>query len=95
MKDRFPYIFWFIVGLCVFGMGLTVFLIIYLPLEDAKRIADTSLIFWLSTAVAGGIGYLIGNSAKNSGKTPGEPGSTTAQIHAEITTEPVNDKPNE
>lgn len=61
-RDHFYHIFWFIVGLCSFGAFLTIFLIMYLPIEEAKRVADTALIFWLSTAVSGGIGYLIGNA---------------------------------
>ena len=65
-KDHFHFkhIYWFIVGLCIFGALLTIFLIVYLPAQAAQRVADTALIFWLSTAVSGGIGYLIGSSAK-------------------------------
>lgn len=91
MKDRFPYIFWFIVGLCVFGAGLTVFLIVYLPPEPSQRVADTALIFWLSTAVAGGIGYLIGNSAK-SGAKPTPDGTTIEGAVSFSTTEPETNK---
>ena len=88
MKDsNFDKIYWFIVGLCSFGAAFSVFLVIFLPPEAAQRIADTALIFWLSTAVAGGIGYLIGNSAKNTNK-PKDAGATTAEISASITTNP-------
>lgn len=69
-SNHFNHIFWFIVGLCAFGAGLTIFLVVYLPAEAAQRIADTALIFWLSTAVSGGIGYLIGSSAKQSNGKP-------------------------
>ncbi len=79
-KDHFDKIFWFIVGLCVFGAALTIFLIIYLPTEDARRVADTSLIFWLSTAVAGGIGWLIGSSASKSKATTDQPGTTSVDL---------------
>jgi len=66
-KDtHFDKIFWFICGLCGFGAILTIFLIIYLPSQIGERIADTALIFWLSTAVSGGIGYLLGSSAPQS-----------------------------
>ena len=41
-----------------------------MPAQMAERIADTAMIFWLSTAVSGGIGYLIGNSANRSQKRP-------------------------
>lgn len=88
MKDHFRHIYWFIVGLVAYGAFLTIFLIIHLPEKAAERVADTALIFWLSTAVAGGIGYLIGNSAKASNKGAGEPGSTTAEISATIHSEP-------
>jgi len=60
---HFEKIFWFIVALTSFGGFLTVFLIIYLPPEESKRMADTAIVFWLSTAVTGGIGYLLGSSA--------------------------------
>lgn len=60
---NFNKLFWFIVGLCIFGAILTIFLIAYLPGAESVRIADTALIFWLSTAVAGGIGYLLGGTA--------------------------------
>lgn len=63
-RDHFAMLFWFIVGLCVFGAAFNVFLIIYLPKETSIKMAETGLMFWLSTAVSGGIGYLIGNSAK-------------------------------
>jgi hypothetical protein len=76
-KQHFMYIFWFIVGLCIFGAAFTVFLVVYMPPEEAKRVADTALIFWLSTAVAGGIGYLIGNSAAMAKKAENETTLTT------------------
>ena len=60
---NFDKIFWFIVGLTSFGAFFSLFLVIYLPEEDSKRIADSAMIFWLSTAVGGGIGYLLGSSA--------------------------------
>ena len=63
---NFDKLFWFIVGLCIFGAILTIFLIVYLPGAESVRIADTALIFWLSTAVAGGIGYLLGGTANKS-----------------------------
>lgn len=75
-NNHFDKIFWFIVGLCSFGAALTVFLVVYLPIKSAERVADTALIFWLSTAVAGGIGYLIGNSALQSRKAANESGFT-------------------
>ncbi len=70
-QDHFVMIYWFIVGLCIFGAAFTVFCIYYLPKEQSGRMADTSMIFWLSTAVSGGIGYLIGSSAKPT--PPSEP----------------------
>ena len=67
-NKHFMAVFWFIVGLCAFGAAYSVFLIIYLPVKVAERLADTSQIFWLSTAVGGGIGYLIGSSANQQKK---------------------------
>lgn len=61
-NNHFFHIFWFIVGLVTFGAGFTIFLVMYLPPQVSERVADTALIFWLSTAVSGGIGYLLGSS---------------------------------
>jgi len=84
-NTHFEKIFWFICGLCGFGAALTVFLIIYLPPAIGERIADTALIFWLSTAVSGGIGYLLGSSAPKT-KQPNA-GTTTADINITTTTD--------
>lgn len=83
--DHFKMIFWFIVGLTAFGMFLSIFLIMVFPSETAARFGDTALIFWLSTAVSGGIGYLIGSSVQKTGQTSG---TTTAEMSATITSEP-------
>jgi len=94
-KDtHFDKIFWFICGLCGFGAILTIFLIIYLPAQIAERIADTALIFWLSTAVSGGIGYLLGSSAPQTKNKPTTPGTTTAEVNitANTTTEDAEKK---
>lgn len=88
MKDgHFDKIFWFIVGICAYGALLTIFLIVYLPEKVSERIADTALIFWLSTAVSGGIGYLLGsNATQNKKNAPAEPGVTSAEINLTATT---------
>jgi len=86
-NDHFEKIFWFIVGVCAFGAFLTVFLILVMPQPIAERIADTALMFWLSTAVSGGIGYLLGSSAPKS-KQMG--GTTTAEISATISSDETN-----
>jgi len=86
---HFKMIFWFIVGLCTFGAGFSVFLILYLPAPAAARVADTTLIFWLSTAVSGGIGYLIGNSVQK-----GKDGSTSIGDNNQVTvSSPTPDTP--
>lgn len=90
-NTHFYHVFWFIVGLCAFGAALTVFLITYLPEKSAERVADTALIFWLSTAVSGGIGYLLGSNATQNKKntnetilqTPENSGTTTTTIVSE------------
>lgn len=98
MKDNnnhFFHVFWFIVGICGFGAILTIFLIVYLPAPVSERIADTALIFWLSTAVSGGIGYLLGSNASQAKKnanetvlqTPDDPGKTTIIQEPKSTTE--------
>jgi hypothetical protein len=89
--NHFSYIFWFIVGLTAFGMFLTIYIITIYPKELSSRFADTGLIFWLSTAVSGGIGYLIGSSFQKSSKevSNSAPGKVTADITANITSEPT------
>jgi hypothetical protein len=62
-NNHFYHVFWFIVGLVAFGAAFTIFLVVYLPPQVSERVADTALIFWLSTAVSGGIGYLLGSNA--------------------------------
>lgn len=86
--DHFRMIFWFIVGLTLFGMFLSVFLIIVFPKDTAARFGDTALIFWLSTAVSGGIGYLIGSSVQKTNSSSGS-GTTTAEMSATIKTDPA------
>lgn len=89
-NTHFFHIFWFIVGIVGYGMILTIFLIVYLPEKIAERFADTALIFWLSTAVSGGIGYLLGSNAtdkKGSGELtaqqPESKGTTTIELKKE------------
>lgn len=62
--DHFKMIFWFVVGLCLFGAGFTVFLVMYLPAPVSARVAENGQTFWLTCAVSGGIGYLIGSSVQ-------------------------------
>jgi len=83
--NHFKYIFWFIVGVTAFGMFISIFVIIMFPKDMAGRFADVALIFWLSTAVSGGIGYLIGSSAQ---KNPGNATTTTAEVSATIKSDP-------
>lgn len=89
-NNHFYHVFWFIVGLCSFGALFTVFLVIYLPEKVAERIADTALIFWLSTAVSGGIGYLLGSNATQNKKSANETILTTPEASGTTTiiTEP-------
>lgn len=84
---HFNMIFWFIVGLTVFGMALSILVITIFPKELAARFADTVVIFWLSTAVSGGIGYLIGSSMQKQ-ISSGTPGKVQADVSATITSEP-------
>lgn len=88
---HFEYTFWFIVGITGFGALFTVFLVFYLPPPASERVADTALIFWLSTAVAGGIGYLLGSNAQQAKKAGNEivlPASGT-ENKTTITSEPA------
>lgn len=93
---HFDKIYWFIVFLTGFGMFLTVYLMIRFKGDVAERFADQAMIFWLTSAVGGGIGYLIGSSMNKPTPTkPGsQPGTTTADISATITTE-TNDEAKE
>jgi predicted membrane protein len=62
--------------LTAFGFYLTIYLMIRFKGEVAERFADQAMIFWLTSAVGGGIGYLIGSSMNRNSKTT-PPGSTT------------------
>lgn len=100
--NHFNKIFWFIVCLTGFGAFFSVWLLIRFKGDVAERFADQSMIFWLTSAVGGGIGYLIGSSMnKPTQPKPGSsPGTTTADISATITTETkpenkVEEKPKE
>lgn len=92
MTEHFSKIFWFIVGLTTFGAFFSVYVLIRFKGDAAERFADQLLIFWLTTAVGGGIGYLIGSSASKSQKSNNVAGTTTADISATITTEPKDEK---
>lgn len=85
--QNFNKIYWFIVLMTAFGMFFTIYLLIRFKGEVAERFADQSMMFWLSTAVSGGIGYLIGNSMNKSNSKPPTPGTTTVDISATATTE--------
>jgi hypothetical protein len=69
MNTHFDKIFWFIVGLTMFGAFFTVWLLIRFKGEVAERFADQAMIFWLTSAVGGGIGYLIGSSMNRQSNT--------------------------
>lgn len=97
-ENRFNKTFWFIACLTGFGMFFSVYILIRFKGDTAERFGDQLIIFWLTTAVSGGIGYLLGSSAaKIPGKLNGngvQPGSTTADISATIHTETKpDDKP--
>lgn len=85
---HFKHIYWFIVALTAFGAFLTVYIITIYPKELSSRFADTGLIFWLSTAVSGGIGYLIGSSAMQRNRPTAPPGTVQADVSATITSQP-------
>lgn len=87
--NHFDKIFWFIIFLTAFGMFLTVYLMIRFKGEVAERFADMAMVFWLTSAVGGGIGYLIGSSMNKPSNAKGTatPGTTTADISATIVTE--------
>ena len=73
-ENNFIYIFWFIVGLTTYGASFTIYLLVRFKGDVAERFAGQAMIFWLSTAVGGGIGYLIGSSMnKTANVQPQEP----------------------
>lgn len=89
-EKHFNKIFWFIVGMTVFGAAYTVYLLERFKGEVAERFADQSMIFWLSTAVNGGIGYLIGSSVtKASSKNINIPPGSKTDV-TEIKKETIN-----
>jgi len=90
--NHFNKIFWFIVGICVFAAGYSVFLVLFLNEKAAERIGDTSIMFWLSTGAGGGIGFLIGASVGQLKAKTAQPAGTTAEINATITNVPEETK---
>lgn len=82
-------IFWFVVYLATFGMGFTIYLLTRFKGEVAERFADQAMIFWLTTAVGGGIGYLIGSSMHRNREqqNTAAPGTTKTDISATVVTE--------
>lgn len=85
MNDHFSKIFWYIVFLTAFGMGFTVWTLIRFTGETAERFADQAIIFWLTSAVGGGIGYLIGSSMNRNKPSPPEGSSTDTTTETKIT----------
>lgn len=81
-KDHFEKVYWFIIGLCIFSAGLSIYVIHI----DKTHIAMV-LTFWLSTGASGGIGYLIGSSIQN--KKQSTPGTATVDITATASTENI------
>lgn len=85
MNDHFNKIFWYIVYLTSFGMGFTVWLLLRFSGDSAERFADQAMIFWLTSAVGGGIGYLIGSSMNRNKPSPPEGSSTDTTTETKIT----------
>lgn len=88
-KEYFPHVFWYIVFVTAFGMGISIYSLII----DPTRI-DIVLTFWLSTGVAMCMGYLVGKSSKENEKTPA-PGTITGEVTGTISTEPSNSDTNQ
>lgn len=94
MNDHFNKIFWYIVYLTSFGMGFTVWLLLRFSGDSAERFADQAMIFWLTSAVGGGIGYLIGSSMNRNKPSPPEGSSTDTTTETKIT-EVIKNPPKE
>lgn len=92
--DHFNKIYWFIVLLTLFGMGFTVWLLIRFKADAAERFADQAMIFWLTSAVGGGIGYLIGSSMNKGNNKPSVPEGASTDITTKTeTTEVIKNPP--
>lgn len=66
-------VFWFVVGLTVFGLCY-IAAITYIPIpKDNIRFADTCLGFMLGTALMAGISYLLGGSPDKKKDPPSPP----------------------
>lgn len=92
MNDsHFKWIFWFVVLITGFGMFFSIYILITFKGEVAERFADQLLMFWMPTAVASGIGYLIGNSVNKN--IPIKPLPAGATVDSEtIITETTKEK---
>lgn len=87
--SRFKHLFWFSVGVVMFCMGFSVYIIH----KDKTQIAAVQT-FWLSTGAAGCIGFIVGSSVSKS-KLPEtkeppvnpEVGSVSLSLQANTTSE--------
>jgi hypothetical protein len=85
-NSHFDKLYWFCVGIVTYGMiFLTALVWMPIPKENI-RFADVILGFITGSLVTGAIGFLLGGTAPTA-KKPTEPGTTTADISATITTD--------
>lgn len=96
MKDatKFKYLFWFCTGVFACSFGAMMLLLLYPIPPENREMASNAQGFLQGSLMMSAIGFLLtGNIYSAMGKkTPGsETGTTTTEIHASVTTEPVQE----
>lgn len=90
-NSHFDKLYWFCVGLTAYGL-LFLAALVWIPIPaDNVRFADVILGFITGSLVMAAISFLLGGNAPTPKKSP-DPGTTTADITATITTENKEEK---
>lgn len=90
-ENRFNKIFWYVCFTTAFVMCYVVAVSFITIPTGSQHNVDLSLGFLLGTVLGGGIAYLVGGTPSTLKKAPTE-GTTTANITADITTTPTDNK---
>lgn len=86
MDANFNKLFWFVVGLVVFGLGYMVALT-FIPIpKENMRFADTSIGWVQGSVVTMAISFLLGGNAAVTKKPTTPDGKTTTEVNLTATT---------
>lgn len=93
MKDtnHFKYLFWFCVFVFVTSFtAMMALLFLEIP-ESNREMASNAQGFLQGSLIMSAVGFLLTGNINTGQKKPAEPGTTTADISATITTDPKED----